>query len=410
MGFAKPSVASELEQAFEVFNRVSHELDTSYRDLQSRVAGLAAELAAARSARVRELAEKERLAHRLSALVAALPGGVLIVDAEQVVRDVNPEAIDLLGEPLVGLRWDAVLARVERTARRLPSPELQLKSGRRISVVSRSLHGCGDQVVLVTDSTDIHKLQEQLERKKRLTALGEMAARLAHQIRTPLSSATLYLAQLGRPDLPGAQRQKIAASLGERLGHMSSLVDGMLSFVRGAPPATELVYIADVLNTFEMNLLPQLQRSGSTLSLPAVDRTLAVEGDRDELAGALCNLAMNALEAKGAATALEVWVGALDEQWLQLCVRDDGPGIAEDVIERVFDPFFTTRAQGTGLGLAVVAVTVARCGGEIAVHNRPRGGAEFLITLPIAAAVLAAPAPEAAAAAPAKPREVALSC
>ena len=122
------------------------------------------------------------------------------------------------------------------------------------------------------------------------------------------------------------------------------------------------------------------------------------------------NLAMNALEAKGAATALEVWVGALNEQWLQLCVRDDGPGIAEDVIDRVFDPFFTTRAQGTGLGLAVVAVTVARCGGEIAVHNRPRGGAEFLITLPIAAAVLAAPAPEAAAAAPAKPREVALSC
>ena len=389
MGPAKTISATELEQAFEVFNRVSRELDVSYRDLESKVAGLTGELAASRSARLVELAEKERLAHRLSSLVSVLPGGVLIIDADQVIRDVNPEAIELLGEPLIGLKWEEVLRRASLGQQPVSSPELQLESGRRISVVGRLLDQSGDHVMLVTDITDVHRLQDKLERKKRLTALGEMAARLAHQIRTPLSSTTLYLSQLSRSDLAANERLNISSRLSERLGHMSKLVDSMLCFVRGADPGTEMVYLGDVLASFEANVLPQLDRSDSTLAIPPVDHTLGVVGDRDELAGALCNLAMNALEAAGGPVALDVWVGALNEEWLQLRVRDNGPGIPEDILDRIFDPFFTTRAQGTGLGLAVVAMTVSQYGGEIVAQNRPSGGAEFLITLPIARQVVA---------------------
>ena len=152
--------------------------------------------------------------------------------------------------------------------------------------------------------------------------------------------------------------------------------------------------LADVLRSFEANVRPQLHASDSTLAIPAVDHTLGVVGDRDELAGALCNLVMNALEATEKPVALDVWVGALSEEWLQLRVRDNGPGIPEDIIDRVFDPFFTTRAQGTGLGLAVVAMTVSKHGGEICVRNRDSGGAEFLITLPIARQVVTATAAE----------------
>lgn len=381
---AKPSSVSELEQAFELFNRVSNELGDSYRDLESKVAGLTAELTAARSARVRELAEKERLAHRLSSLVSVLPGGVLIVGADQVIRDVNPEALGLLGEPLVGLCFEDVLSRVAVGVNTMPSPEKQLKSGKRISIVSRQLDSAGDHVVLITDVSENHKLREQLEQRKRLSAMGEMAARLAHQIRTPLSSATLYLSQLGRQDLAREDRTKVSSRLGERLGHISNLVDSMLSFVRGAAPACELVYLAEVLATFEANVRPLLAKSGATLALPSVDNTLGVVGDRDELAGALCNLAMNAIEASPDPVALDVWVGALNRDCLQIRVSDNGPGIAQEIIDRVFDPFFTTRIQGTGLGLAVVAGTVSQHGGDISVQNRATGGAEFLISLPIA--------------------------
>ncbi|NND68281.1 MAG: PAS domain-containing sensor histidine kinase, partial [Halioglobus sp.] len=129
--------------------------------------------------------------------------------------------------------------------------------------------------------------------------------------------------------------------------------------------------------------LPHLAQSGSTLKVPFVDDTLTVMGDRDELVGALSNLAMNSLQAGRGAVALELWVGALDEKRLQIRLWDDGPGISDDILDRIFDPFFTTRAQGTGLGLAVVAMTVSNHGGEISAQNRAHGGAEFLITLPI---------------------------
>ncbi len=373
---------TELEEAFEIFSRVSHELDTTYRELESKVAGLTDELAKARSAKLIELAEKERLAHRLSSLVSALPGGVLIVDSQQVIRDANPQATQLLGEALLGQPWGDVLLRASGSSE-LHSPELALSNGKRYSVFSRPLDNLGDHVVLITDVSEIHQLQEQLGRKKRLTALGEMAARLAHQIRTPLSATTLYLAQLGRQDLPAQQRQNISSKVSQRLSHMGNLLDSMLSFVRGGAPVKDVIYLEKVLRDFSSTVLPQLAKNGSSVAVPAVDHTLTVMGDKDELVGALCNLAMNALEATSKPVALELWVGALNDRWLQIRVSDNGPGISEDILDRIFDPFFTTRAQGTGLGLAVVAMTVSNHGGEITARNRPGGGAEFLITLPI---------------------------
>lgn len=389
MNQAESLSANQLEQAFEVFNRVSHELDVSYRELESKVAGLTRELAAARSARLRELSEKERLAHRLSSLLSILPGGVLIIDSSQIIRDVNPEALELLGEPLVGESWANILARAvcsgNLDAHNIHrAQKIQLHSGQYISVVSRYLDQSGDAVVLVTDVSEIYQLQEQLGQKRRLTALGEMAARLAHQIRTPLSSTTLYLTQLGRQDLPAEQRQKISTKVSARLNHMGHLVDSMLSFVRGAPPSTEVVYVRQVLKDFYATVLPHFEKNQSRLFIPEVDNTLVVLGEHDELTGALSNLAMNALEASAEPVALDIWVGALNDHWVQFRVRDNGPGLGAEIIDRIFDPFFTTKSQGTGLGLAVVAMTVSNHGGEISVRNRPSGGAEFLINLPMA--------------------------
>ncbi len=383
MNQAKPMSADQLGQAFDMFNRVSHELDTSYRELESQVAALTYELSKVRSARLLELAEKERLANRLTSLISALPGGVLIVDSTETIRDANPEAIELLGEPLIRRRWVEVLDRISGKNQDF-SRAMRLRSGRRISVVSRPLDATGDQVVLITDVSEIHQLQEQLGQKKRLVAMGEMAARMAHQIRTPLSSATLFMAQLGRQDLSASRQKRVSHKVADCLGQMDKLVDSMLSFVRGDKPIVEFIYLKDVLADFELAVKPLLEKNLSSISMPVLDDSLAVKGDRGELASALGNLVMNALEAAKTGVKLDVWVGALDSKRLQIRVRDDGPGIDEEIIDRVFDPFFTTRALGTGLGLAVVAMTISKHCGEIAVKNRPEGGAEFIITLPIA--------------------------
>lgn len=376
---------NELEQAFAVFNRVSHELDVTYRELETKVAALTQELASARSARLAELAEKERLAHRLSSLVSALPGGVLIVDAQNIVRDANPQAMELLGFSIVGTSWSEVLKSAAGEAGSDSQGLLQFE-GKRFSVSSRTLDASGDEVILIADVSQVHVLQEELGRKKRLTALGEMAARLAHQIRTPLSSTTLYMAQLGRDDLPAPQRTEVVSKVNDRLDHMGNLLESMLSFVRGSTPQKNTVALAQILHDFSCAVGPQLATAGASIQLPQLDDTLTIDGDKDALVGVLSNLAMNALEAAaGAAEAvnLELRVCALNDRCLQIQLDDDGPGIDEDIVDRVFDPFFTTRAAGTGLGLAVVANTIANHGGSVSVENKTEKGARFSIELPM---------------------------
>ncbi len=368
---AKNLDSDQLQEAFQSLARVSQELDSSYRDLQSRMTTLNAELAAARSARLQELADKERLLERLASLMAMLPGGVLLIDADGSVRDANPEAITLFGEPLLGQLWSAVRARVDSGA------------GRHLTIHSRVLEQQNETLVLVTDTTELASLQAQLGREQRLVALGEMAARLAHQIRTPLSSTTLYLAQLRRDDLAPAQRERICGRLADRLAHMEGLIESMLGFVRDAPPLRETLYLQDVLQEFEATVQPAIQAGGATMAVTPVDRSLVLQGDRSALVGALANLAMNAAEAGGEGVHIDVWAGALSQGRLLLRVRDNGPGIPAELRDRVFDPFFTTRATGTGLGLAVVARTVNGHGGDIRAGSSPEGGAEFTIELPI---------------------------
>jgi two-component system sensor histidine kinase FlrB len=361
----------ERQVALESLERVSRELDASYRDLESRVARLNEELAAARSGRLRELAEKERLLERLASLMALLPGGVLLLDAERRVRDANPAAVDLLGEPLMGCDWAGIEARIGQSRER------------HLSVLTRHLEPDDEMVVLITDTTEIHELQAQVGREQRLSALGEMAARLAHQIRTPLSSTTLYLAQLRRAQLPAPQRERICDRLSDRLAHMEGLIDSMLGFLRGSSPVQDTLHVQDVLTDLEAVVSGPLREAGAQLRMTRVDRSLCLRGSRSELVGALGNLVMNAIENGGEAVSIAIWAGATAPNSLQITVSDDGPGIAENIRERIFDPFFTTRAAGTGLGLAVVARVVAEHSGRLEVGDAPGGGAIFTLEFPM---------------------------
>lgn len=370
-------MAAADSSSLESLTQVSRELDTSYRDLDAQIQRLRTELAVSRNARLQELAEKERLLGRLSSLLAVLPGGVVLLDASTTIRDANPAALDMLGEPLMGETWPDVTLR---------NPELtgQGDGTRHLSVNSRPLAGQGENVVLITDTTANHELEQQLGRKQRLAALGEMAARMAHQIRTPLASATLYLAQLGHDELPVAQRQRIVGRLSDRLKDMEGLIESMLSFIRGRSPVMAAISLREVLETLDSTIRPSL-RAGVNLSITPVDDTLQLCGAADELVGALANLVKNAAELDQPEINIQVWAGATSANSLQIRVLDNGPGFSDEVLPRLFDPFFTTRAGGTGLGLAVVAMTAANHGGEARARSHP-GGAEFLLDLPLLSA------------------------
>ena len=152
--------------------------------------------------------------------------------------------------------------------------------------------------------------------------------------------------------------------------------------MRGRSPQLRPLLLRDVLATLDNAVRPGLPPA-TTLTLTPIDDTLCINGCADELVGALSNLITNAVDVGGDAVRVDVWAGATSSDWLQISVRDNGPGIAADALPRLFDPFFTTRAGGTGLGLAVVAMTVAQHGGRVRARNRAGGGAEFLIDLPL---------------------------
>ncbi len=192
--------AQELQRAFDVFNQVSLELTQAYEGLQARVESLTAELAVANGELRRQYQEKEALSERLSLLLNALPAGVVVLDRRpRSVKPIRLRARCWAMRSSSGSDWPTLVARM------LPAtdaPDEWQLAARRVSIAESPLDSAGGRILLIHDITVAHELKANVERHQRLAAMGEMAASLAHQLRTPLATALLYSANLASPNLP----------------------------------------------------------------------------------------------------------------------------------------------------------------------------------------------------------------
>lgn len=368
-----------LEQAFALFNQMSTQLSTSYSMLEARVTELKGQLALVSAQRMQELAEKERLAHRLQSLLDLLPGGVIVIDGQGVVREANPVARNLLGQPLVGMLWRQVIAR-NFAPREDDGHEISLKDGRRLSIATRSLHAEPGQLVLLTDLTETRRLQDQLSRHERLSALGRMVASLAHQIRTPLSAALLYASHLTEQVLPVEQQQRFAGRLKERLHELEHQVRDMLIFARGELPLPDRLAPAALFDALRSAAEPHVL--GMQVRWQCDSRMGELLCNRDTLVGSVLNLIENAIQAGGREARLKIHLYQRDET-LRLCISDNGPGIDNTTLARLGEPFFTTKTTGTGLGLAVVKAVARAHQGDVQLRSRPGRGTCAILTLPL---------------------------
>jgi two-component system, sensor histidine kinase FlrB len=378
----KPSLADRqhaLEAAFNMFNQLSEELTGSYQQLQSQVLELSQELAAARSERMVQLAEKERLADRLERLLEALPAAVIVMDGEERIREFNPAAKHLLGvlEPLD--YWPNIIQQ-RALGGVINGNELKLLSGHLLTLTSSRLEQTPGYILVLVDVTETRKLQERLNRRERLTAMGEMSAQLAHQMRTPLSSALLYISHLANDELNPVKRQQFTAKLRDRLQHMERQIHDILMFARGEDAGESRIDLSRLLQLFSTSTDQLLQQSGGSLEIDDQSQGEAVIlGREDALLGLLGNLLENAIQQE--ATIVRVTLKVTDE--IELDVADNGRGVADELLPRIFDPFFTTRSGGTGLGLAVVQNLVLNHGGEILARHSNMGGALFQMRFPL---------------------------
>ena len=285
----------------------------------------------------------------------------------------------MFGSSIVGDLWPRVQeARLVATE----APGEWHLDARRLAVVESPLDSAGGRILLMHDVTAAHSRKAELSRHQRLVAMGEMAASLAHQLRTPLAAALLYSANLGQADLADAARIRFAGKTTAQLQRLERLIQEVLLFARGESIGCDKTLTGELLGDAAQTVQPLFLEKKVAFRVICGASEVIVTGSRKALAGALVNLLENALQACTAGGQVTLWASASGRQ-LRIGVRDTGSGIAPEVQLRVFDPFFTTRAQGTGLGLAIALGVVRAHGGSISVSSVPGEGSEFVILLPI---------------------------
>ncbi len=375
------------------FTGVSDQLVDSFHLLENRVAELNQELSQLSDRRLGELAEKEKLAHRLESLLNFLPGGVVVLDSSGRVAECNPAATQLLGEPLQGELWRDVITR-SFAPRKDDGHEVSLKDGRRVSIQTRNL-GEDGQIILLTDQTETRRLQSELSRHERLSALGKMMSALAHQIRTPLSSAMLYAGHLCNGKLDGERRQQFSEKILGRLNNIERQVQDMLFYVKGELPLNDVISLAQLQAELAEAMEVPLMTSESHCEWIIHCREQYIQCNREALIGAVLNLVNNAIQAVGRGAQLRIefnhYPQALNDPelanetpqfWIRVC--DKGPGIPPEMLANVGDLFVTTKAQGTGLGLSVVKAVARAHHGKFLLQSTLGKGTCASLLLPFA--------------------------
>jgi PAS domain S-box-containing protein len=344
-------------------------------------------------AQERATAARAEASERLSSqIVESLTSGLIVVDAARSVKIINPAARRILGstDPVAA---SATLAEVpalsEVIGECLDGKAPVVRRSITITRRGETMHlgvtvspfvgesGADGAICLFSDLTSVVALEEQLQLKEALARLGELTAGLAHEFRNGLATIHGYGRLLNPDTLPHPQREYIEGIRSETQA-LGEVVTNFLKFARPEP-----------LSCVPVDLKMLLERAAE--DVPAAEVTLSgdfgtVSADDVLLRQAFSNLFRNSVEACGAVPcAPQIRVDARTDARtgsIVLAIRDNGPGIAPEALDKVFQPFFTTRPGGTGLGLAIVQKVIVSHNGRVTVANHPDGGAAFTITFP----------------------------
>lgn len=373
---------TNLAAAYEFFSDTSRQLNTTYKLLQTKVEQLTRELDTVSAQKDQELEKKNQLASRMQALLDFLPGGVIVLDEHGLIVQSNPAARDMLQQPLNGGVWRDLIKAcfMPRTASDL---DLTTCSGRRISLATASLDDSG-QIILLTDQTETMRLQEQVNRQDKLTSMGKMVSALAHQVRTPLSAAILYANHLCGDSISEERRRLFAQKLLGRLNHMAEQVKDMLLFVRNELPLNEVITLSDLEEGLQAAMEVPLSSSGSQCVWQNAIPNALIRCNREALIGALLNLVNNAVQANAGKLKVSfIRTANKGDAAVAIAIADNGPGMSADQLNVAKEIFFTTKPQGTGLGLTIVQSVARAHGGHFKLQSQLGRGTCGILTVPL---------------------------
>jgi signal transduction histidine kinase len=350
--------------------------------------------------------EKERAeqTERLSEEVTRnMPSGLLVVNALGIISSSNPATEQVLGiRGLAFRRYSEALGassgmtkligeclsngtifRREEVEHVPPAGDTR-HLGVTISPIRRGEGKISGAICLLSDLTELAALQQRMQLKENLAALGELSAGIAHEFKNALATISGY-AQMIRSESTETEALDYAERILEQTRNITHVVAEFLKYARPLEIPDDSV----PLQTMTERVVAEVREALPEVKIRWEGTFGDAGGDEGLLRQALLNLARNAAEAcavtaGGGQVIVRGEVVRGDEAGFQrISVSDNGPGIPANVLPKLFRPFFTTKAKGTGLGLAVVQKIIVQHGGQVEVRNRPEGGAEFIVTLPL---------------------------
>ncbi len=322
----------------------------------------------------------EEQVSRYQQVLDVMPAGVILLDTQGEIREANPEAYKLLAVPLIGEKWFSVIQNAF-APQEDDGHEVSLKNGRKVRLaISASTDG---QLILITDLTETRLLQSRVSDLQRLSSLGRMVASLAHQVRTPLSSAMLYASNLAAPNLPAATKDRFQTKLMDRLHDLEKQVNDMLLFAKGGDnKVVNRFTVEQLVAEFQPMVETAIKNNEIDYFLEVESEQMSLMGNANAIASAVSNLVINAIQIAGKQSQVDVFFRVVNGE-LKISVQDSGPGVPPELQTKIMEPFFTTRSQGTGLGLAVVQMVCRAHEGRLELLSEEGDGACFTMCIPV---------------------------
>lgn len=336
-----------------------------------------------------------------SEIISNLPIGLITTNEQRQISVVNSVAeamLDCSAATLYGQNSQQALPAewnqlVDKNAQGQPvleqEMEYRLANGQILplsisvaNILNHSGHFLGN-VFIFRDMREVRQLQDEVRRKEKRATIGDLAAGVAHEIRNPLSSIKGFAKYFEGRSSPGSEEQELAKVMAKEVDRLNRVISELLALVR---PANLRIQQADINEVIEhsLHLIRQdAEYKNISLNYHCDSGLPRVEIDPDHFTQALLNLYLNAIQAIGSDGTLEVSVKLVSGRELHITVSDSGKGIKSDDLAKIFNPYFTTKASGTGLGLTMVQKVVEEHQGTISVVSEPSLGTRFEMVIPL---------------------------
>lgn len=428
-----------LNKAFSSFNAASASLVKYYRGLEERIKELDLELEEKNRELISSLLERDEIKNYLGSILQSLNVGVVMMDMSGKITIFNKAAETITGTKLpdvIGRRINDIFTSFhlpgtqvksrpkeayfsisrtnlkDRSERRSdygeeaggPSRRFYKNLGRHQSeiswtrrdgerlVLSLLLSDVTDfqgnpvgSVLLINDISEVRRFREQAERNSRLTAMGEMSVRIAHDLRNPLGSIELFASILKKEINGDRDKADLLDHISLGVKSMDRLISNLLFFTRPQKPIIRKTNINRVVEDSILFSSHLINGNNIEVNKDLLTTGMEIFCDEELMKQVFLNMILNAVQAMPEGGKLSIALERRDDKGeIRISVADTGGGIRREYMDKIFDPFFTTRDRGTGLGLAIVHNIVQAHDGTIEVESYPNRGSRFIIRMPSA--------------------------